>query len=299
MANNAELMEARMVEERNDHTIKPKQNKKWKGDNEHLREQVDVIDQSNEVRNRTKMLDHTGTHMTEARKNSIRKAKRRRREEIVGTKPLVEANVGVALGQSVVEVKDRETKTNTTRTTQYVQQAPDNSEMQLFVDEEIPVGSQYVVEPKGFTVSESVRAMNLFPVFDYAVFEHRVSDAGIDNIEHSSAFASASSFKPQRTPFDQHAYNRMRDLKDRSSMKAMIFHNHKSRMSELGKYENLLSNQDRAAYVKQTEARPAMRDPQYPQEYLMQTPQRGGPAFVRSITGGSVAYRQGDSEIPQ
>lgn len=303
MGDGRELEEAPMVEHLTDHTIKPKKVKKVTNDKKHLREPVTVLDQGNALRNRDEEVNEQGNKMTKKKKRNIRQAKRQHRDAQLASKPIAEDDRGIKLGDSVVEVHDRtldEDKMDTVQTSEYVEQAPETGVQ--FPGEEIPVGHQYVAKGSGAYTQkhDMMESLHLFPVFDYDVVERFAVNDAVLNIEHSSASTAESHFKPIKTPFNQNTASRMDDLGERSAMKASVFHNHKSIASELGKYEGLIENQSRQAYIREMNSRPAQRMPQYGQEFLMQTPQRGGPpTFIRSINGQSVGYNQVPSEIEQ
>ena len=302
MASGMELVESRMVQHPTSHLIKPKMNAKFKPVNDHLTKHVSVLDQGNVKRNLDVEVDPSGTHMTRKHIKGIQRAKEQAHEDRLASRPIHAPNLGVALGENVVDVEDRETYKDTIKTPQVVFNAPPPASLQIFPEESIPVGSQYVIE-SGTNVSGHIpeaRAMDLFPVLDYDLFEKRAHDGYVENVEHTSALVEGAKFRPMRTPFDQHSASRYRDLVERSSMKAKIFHNTKSIASELGKYENMLENQDRSSYIMEVKATTPVRHPQYGQEFLIQTPQRGGPpAFVRSIRGAQIGYHNSAGEIEQ
>lgn len=296
MGNGAQLEEAPMVENLTDHTIKPKKVKKVVNESDHLRTQTGNLDEGNVIRH-SDLKKGQGHKMDTEKKRRILQAKRREHDAKVGLKAIVEENPGIKLGNSVMEVEDKSSIQETTSNPKTVVPVPEKPSIKIAGDE-IPVGSQYRADMPN--KRQKRPALKLFPVFDYALFEENAGEAVVKDIEHSSAIATGSSFKPTRSPFDQHSSAKRLDLIERSSMKAKIFHNHKSIASELGKYESLFSRREQNAYMREGSQQNPSVHPQHPQEFLMQTPQRGGPpSFLRSIHGGSIRTPQTLGEIEQ
>jgi len=292
MGNGAELESPDITNYTESHLIKPKLIKKLREHKDYHRQQVSEIDQGNTItRREIGPSKHAPHKMSHEQKMRILKAKRRLEDDKVSSKPIMESNPGIALGQQVIEVDDKESRKDTTVTDDIVQQhEPSSTKVH---GESIPVNQQVHA---GINTEDTGNAMDLFPIFDYAIFEHKADDMVAD-IEHSTAINTGSSFKPMRTPFDQHSSSRYADLVERSTLKKRIFHNHKNIAQELGKYEAMITDQDRFAYIAQNK-RPPGTDPQLGQEMLIQTPQRDGPpAFVRSTIGGQWRYGQTPADV--
>jgi hypothetical protein len=292
MGNGAELEEPPITRYTESHLIKPKLVEKFKNNKDYHRTQTTEIHQGNAVSRQAMGPTRDAPHkMSDEQKQRILRAKRQLEDAVVHSKPIVEENTGIALGQNVIEVEDKASQKDTVLTNEYVQE-PKAPKLSVPGDN-IPTGQQYKPSKPSHV---STGATNLFPIFDYAIFEHKAEEMVAD-IEHSTAISTGSSFKPMRTPFDQHTSTRYADLVERSTLKKRIFHNHKNIAEELGKYEAMITDQDRFAYIAQDKRAPATA-PQLGQEMLIQTPQRDGPpAFIRSTIGGQWRYSQGPADV--
>lgn len=297
MGTGGELQEAPMVEEDNQ-LLKPKRVKRVTTTTEHLREPITDLDQGDVVRNRD-VFDASETHMTAKRKSDLYHARKHLQRHEIASKSVYEESSGIRLGDDVIAVEDKtNTNPDVVNTDVVVREFKEPKTHEAFDDLEIPVGTQYAAPDTKPRQNTDYKSLYMFPVLDYALFEQRKDDTAPEHDEHSTAHNEGSSFTPIRTPFNQIASSRLKDLLERSSNTQVLSQNKRSIANELAKYDAMLGRKQRTEYMHAHANTPSPANPQAGFEFSAALPNANGPpAFIREAFGGRITMYQTPSEI--
>jgi hypothetical protein len=296
MSSNVELKEAPLVEERTDHTIKPKKVKKTDHSTLELPKAPTEVDAENVTRNRDIAAEKQKKPkkprkkrvLTEEQKQRMREGRMRKKMKRIETHKVTEKKKTQTLGSNVMRV-DEEKKPD-----KAVADAPDSADLFSRIPlGELPVGTQ--LAPFGLSDIRlpHLSSLDLFSILDQEVLDLAGISSEIANVEHSSALGAGASFHPTRTIFNQNASFLEKATGEFASHPERFQIEQKSTVPELGKYENMLEVQPRMEYMREFGSKAASVGPQYaPESVRSLGPGKSQPGFVRSIKGKSQGFNQ-------
>ena len=289
MASQAELKEAPLVEERLDHTIKPKYVKKPPKSSKKLTRKVSRVDQENIIRNRDvaelKGVKRKKRVLTEEHKQKMREGKLRKKKAKLTSKSILGEATQKKMGDNVIATNVEQPKKH------IVAAAPTEPDLHSFeVEDAIPHGSQILDQGKMPEHMLQSLQTDTFMILDQDYLNNIGRAVEVEDIEHSSAMKTTSIFKPARTIFNQNANFVERAMNELHSQPTLFNLEQRNTATELGKYDNMLEVADRMEYIRQDNM--ARRgDPQLPNEQIQSsTPATTQPSFMRDIKGKSIGF---------
>lgn len=302
MATQQELVEAPLVEQQMDHTIRPRKVKKKGTTSLTLPKPTSELDAHNVTRNRdTEMVKNamhekvTGSKkkrkkMTEEHKQKIRETKWRKKMQKIENHDAREKDTKPKLGDNIMEID--EGSDDFKKDTPIVAKAPDVKDLHDYDSMDIvPLGTSMVHDDVVSSEDGGYRHMDLFTYLDDE-FLHFVGIGHVEMLAETSAAREGSFFAPVSTVFNQHAdYAEKATSEFSDPSKSYDLRRGVNTQAELAKYENMVDVRDRMEYIRASGQQADASRPLHPLEGQRPGPGARPVSFLRAAVGGDVQFR--------